>query len=733
MILLLLRHGASRSPYQHSPVFRQCAWTRNLSSWRFPPLILKSNQTPHGTLQSTSQLGGNQEFRNKAFANGIDREAVIRQDGLGYSDTDEHVPAGEPSRAPWNTPSPQDAVLEALRAEDSHALLRSLIVAVQQDPDFCQSLPATTLREILHAIKPDKYLDPYKAAVRASHFANLSSVRKEIPSLPKVFSNFAKTIDALVDRLHGPGHAFGLQEYKLLLDVGRATGDEARAVKWFRLMCERGVQPDTSCYNYLFEAMCWNNAHVPVEYRQLRVTPRSLNIRSKPLDTRYPQYRGYSVGERGLKAKIFSIFEEMISSGVLANTATYCFLMQAMGREGDLGGVKSILSRVWEIDVDKITSSQDDSVLFENSLNSDSPTYPDQYLLFTIAHAFGTNNQLPTAMWVVDHVSRRFSVEIDFETWSQLAEWTFVLSRPRHGTTGEKLRRKHNQSIGKLPLTSMENLWMTMTSEPYHVKPTFPLYHMQIKMFWHRGRLDRYLETFREARKLSDEDFMQDASAVLTGSDNHRFTWTKTPQEPSAHPTTEQLLTSVSRARDTFMMQHWLKLLIGQSSWRYSPEYEGNQHITSDTDWRRRGIPNALAEFEDFRPKNGAAYNIESGRVQFHPAPDHEYSYARLTIVDQCDSGRVLLEVAEFNVRPYLGDSRTRRIQLRHEKLLRRSAEDGWTGRIKEPKLVPAWHEKADVRNWDPMAKRPTFQNQTYSYPLAPRWWTPHIGRQRRV
>ncbi|KAL9117974.1 MAG: hypothetical protein Q9187_005483 [Circinaria calcarea] len=282
-----------------------------------------------------------------------------------------------------------------------------------------------------------------------------------------------------------------------------------------------------------------------------------------------------------------------------------------MGREGDMAGVRSILRKVWDIDVDAILELDDDSFITNNQPSHQSPSYPTQHLLFTLAHVFGSNNELPAALRIIDYISRKYSIEIDDETWAQLFEWTFVLSTPRY-----KGRKSDGAQLGQLPLASVENLWNTMTSEPYNVKPTMPMYNRRIRNLWKRQMLDPMLEAMRAGKKLHNQQVKRSRAMAKDLPEEISMDGASELNPLSLFPTSltsarhhEMELQQLYGYRDFLMVSRWVRLLMAGTRWGGSGE--------ATLRWQRIGAPNAVAEFWHFRPREGFAYRIATGRIQF--------------------------------------------------------------------------------------------------------------------
>ncbi|KAL9121032.1 MAG: hypothetical protein Q9187_002418, partial [Circinaria calcarea] len=401
-------------------------------------------------------------------------------------------------------------VLDTLQEEEPQLLLKAFLQA-SEDPDFLRSLPATTVSEILRVFDPKHFIDPFKIIHRDLHPWQISYRHDDTRQLKDVFVDFTRAIEVLLTRWRQTGRSFGLAEYKILLNIVRATGDGETADILYRAMRMDGIQLDTTCWNYFFEARCWSHAYDPIARHKLRVIPYHMVSRLPVKRGREPRpgFGNYYTGDTGLKTEMIKKFDIMVKRGTTADATTFSMLIVAMGREGDMAGVRSILRKVWDIDVDAILELDDDSFITNNQPSRQSPSYPTQHLLFTLAHVFGSNNELPAALRIIDYISRKYSVEIDNETWAQLFEWTFVLSTPRY-----KGRKSDGAQLGQLPLASVENLWNTMTSEPYNVKPTMPMYNRRIRNLWKRQMLDPMLEAMRAGKKLHNQQVKRSRAMV---------------------------------------------------------------------------------------------------------------------------------------------------------------------------------------------------------------------------
>ena len=640
MLLLLARHGALRSQFGLKPRKflepQQCVLPRHKwSSER--ALRSRRHQANLSSIVDTPSASSNnhQKFRTSTYPEGQEtKHGLAREPNKEQVDelvdVDEILDQDQPENCPptiktngraldnnpfgrKSTPQEREAVCDALLRDEPLTVLRAFMVA-SKDPEYLRSLPATTVAEILRTIDPKHFIDPYKVIYRDLHPKQISHLRDGTRQLRELFLDYSKSIEVLLTRWRQIGGRLGLSEYRILLNVARVVGDGKTAKFILNALRLDGLEPDSICYNHYFEARCWDNAYDPVESRKLRVIPYHLAMRrsAKRDNYRKPGFRGYQVGERGLKQEVVKVFEFMVSRGVMADVKTFSMLMQAMGREGDMEGVKSILNRVWDVNVDAILAEDDSDLLFKNDLPPDSPTYPDKDLLFTIAHIFGANNELSSALRVIDYFSRKYSIEIDIDTWSQLLEWTFVLATPRYGP-----RKTDGAQLGQLPLASVENVFNTMVSEPYNQQPTMPMLDIRIRTLRKRQMLNPMLDVMRAGQALHRKNVTR-----YHGPDQIKSNAEEEAPPEDLEKASKQILISareeqkseLSRLynyRDFLMISRWTRLLVAGYNWG-----EDRDHCLW---WQRIGVPNAVEEFWDYRPRPGFGYNIAAARLQFHP------------------------------------------------------------------------------------------------------------------
>jgi hypothetical protein len=288
----------------------------------------------------------------------------------------------------------------------------------------------------------------------------------------------------------------------------------------------------------------------------------------------------------------------MVKAGVPGDEETFCLMMMAFARERDLTSVGSTLRHVWGVNVDALMVVTDESQLQPvkpYALNS--PFYPTEKLLYTIAHAYGINNDLPTALRVVDYVSRQYNIRIPIGVWNELLQWTHILSKKRYGSKVEK----DGTSTGQLPKEAVSNIWATMTSEPYNIRPTMEMYNNYISNLLRRQR-------YGEMKEIMQEALVIHRSIVRELSRAHILL--RTTLQPG-HPVSEKrmrdlqfLKMRVTRNRE--YIKRWVRLLIMNASWslRHNPNFSA------------RDLPKILKDWKLFIPKR-VDYPIATGHVRF--------------------------------------------------------------------------------------------------------------------
>ncbi|KAI9860788.1 MAG: hypothetical protein M1813_005711 [Trichoglossum hirsutum] len=494
--------------------------------------------------------------------------------------------------------APRDKILLSLRRRDPDLLIRLLLKDRDNGRVIC-SIPRTTFSEILQLLCPSYFVDSSRRAHN-----ELSSAAVEvlgIMPIQSIFTEFVNDIRRIVEMRRFSGHPFGLNDYVSLLNCARACGDNSTATALWREMKRDGVLPNTACYNHYMAVKCFPSVPDPRHRHTLRAT--SDNFRKRKAVHRDIAFSGFSLGKGGVKDQVMQLFDDMILRGLgEGDTKTFCVIMIAMAREGGIADVKSVLNKVWGVDVDALLRDEGPLDIVKK-YREDSPLFPDTFLLYTIAHAFGSNNDIPTALRTVDYVSRQYSIAISPQVWAHLLEWTFVLSVPRFGRS-----RLGGALTGKLPLQSVQSLWDTMVTEPYNIKPTMAMYNRYIKSLFLRqslGQAQEMMEAGLALYKLSTKHSIAEKRRYLLA----RSLWAGVnTSEPNLGPLRRRMeLAEIDTRRNRLFVERWVRLLVA-----------GMGLAGKNLEWERVSVPNILEKWRSFLPRR-VYYMTTGGLVSFAP------------------------------------------------------------------------------------------------------------------
>lgn len=503
------------------------------------------------------------------------------------------------------------------------------------------SLPAPTFVEALRLLSPEYFVEPYKRLHRHFHYLVASS--KGIVPLEDIFGRFSMDLSEIVHRRQEAGHKLGLAEYTHLLDCARAMGDGNMAKRLWHEMTWDGLQPNTECFNYYMETRLWDMAHFAREKYNVRTTERTLRKRS--YDRRSFGYRGYKIGEDGVRDKVLELFDQMVARGLELDESTYIQLMMASSREGHIASVKNILKRAWNIEVDILVRQGEGQHLPPvTKCARSSPLHPTPRLLFAVAHMFGSNNDLPTALQLVDFISRQYGVAIPHYVWYEIFEWTFVLSKRSYS------HHAADKRIGQIQKDALPKIYSSLTLT-HKITPTMPIYNMLVKVAWERHSIYQMLDLMRKGRDLyyatqrkrtrlyqviaerrkllehhgistkrpdwqmQEEGLLADehtdqSTAVQNGNGKTNET---TNKGVSAHIRGfddlmhEWKLLRLQASLDATFLERWVKLIFSRRKWTI-PESE----------WFHQLVPQFIEEWRPFLPLN-VHYYTARGIVEFDP------------------------------------------------------------------------------------------------------------------
>ncbi|KAK5136972.1 hypothetical protein LTR08_001479 [Meristemomyces frigidus] len=469
------------------------------------------------------------------------------------------------------------------------------------DLEYLRSIDEATFSELLRVVEPVNSID--KLASAHLEISNAVAQQLGISSIQKVAWEYSNIIQEVVAIRRSVGIKLTLKDYAVLLRGARDLGNRRLASTFWRELAEDGHVPNIYCYNYYMAVVVFDRLHNAESRHKLRIIPFHMLARK----AEYPgtAFKDYRVGAGGVKDKVIAVFSEMLKSGAHANEESFRVIITAAAREGELSTVKSILRKIWGVEVDALIAGKDEATIRPKELDKASPLYPTSKLLFTVAHAFGINNDIPTALRLVDFIARHYSLPIDQEVWSQLFEWTFMLACER---TGVEARRRGTK-VGQLPRPSVMHLWDTMTGAPYLMEPTIGMYNCLIKNLFFRDKTRTMVEKMLEGRLLH-----------LRSSHNAAQAWTALKDELLLSEQHTDLVsqleilrdrwewTDLLRKRNHFWLKRWLRLLLASMRATVNIDYEG--------DWSFRRIPSLLWELRSYAPRR-VRYEVLGGIVEF--------------------------------------------------------------------------------------------------------------------
>ena len=506
---------------------------------------------------------------------------------------------------------PADSLLEVDYKNDlRHALgrkapdlvTRCLFAAAQaHDMDFLGSIPAPVFSRILQLLEPSQFV----AKLGNAHIELSTAMagKMNIAPMREVAFEYNKTLLRVLKDRRMTGHLPTIEDYTLLLRSARSLGSHKMATIVWRSLLKDGLRPNTQCFNYYMASIVWNGVHSAGSRQKVRVIP--FNMLARSATYRSSRHMNYRIGDGGVKEDTMKAFGEMLAFGAVADHESFQTLITACARDGDIETVKAILQRVWGINVQAIMDGKDESTITPKTFSDHSPIRPQPSLLFALAHAFGINNDVASALRVVDFVARHYDLEITSETWAQLFEWTYVLAEKRHPEAAE--------NVGKIPIGSVLSLWNTMTGAPYFIKPTLGMYSRLIGNLTDRAWTSKIIEVMHEALPLhvADDQAANNArrrlaAAIKRGnSDDGSIEVARQEWE----------YTRLICRRNNFWLRRWVRQVL--TSLNIRNVFDGGKERFLDM------LPQFLWDWRPYAPKE-VRYETASGFVEIEFHAEHD-------------------------------------------------------------------------------------------------------------
>lgn len=496
---------------------------------------------------------------------------------------------------------------KALEEGDQDLVARCMYAAEDcRDYDFISRLSEDTFTEILHVLEPRRNIQKVaNAYIKISESKAYEIGLMPVGELMGEYSWMLQEIAAMRQRC---GHRLTQDQYLILLRSAQDLGEPSLSLQLWESMQADGITPDLDMWNAYLAGFIRVGHYESMPRHRERVVNYHMNARHEMRMDK--AYKNYHIGEQGIRQKSMTMLKAMLDSNIRANEETYCSIIIAAAREGEIDVVRSVLRKVWDIDVTRLMelNQGDAEVPRPRELSSDSQYYPTTRLLGTLAYAFGINNDVPTALRLVDYVSREYGVAIDIDTWSTLFEWTFVLAQPRPGTQG-----RQDERTGQLPLTSVSDLFNTMISAPYHVEPTMNMLNFLIKTLRVQDESEAMIREMQVGLALAQDSIR--ARQVAWGEFNICLDRREMGREhePVAIARRRWETAAVIHATNHQMMKRWLRLLCTSlESWHRNHRTESRKERLG---LAIRTLPRLLWDWRGFTGAR-VRYDLPTGIVE---------------------------------------------------------------------------------------------------------------------
>lgn len=395
---------------------------------------------------------------------------------------------------------------EAKYSEKFHSFLENgqpnQIMSALTDPrsaGLVGSLPQIVYVEALHRLSPSHFVDPFRDLHHPLH--SWAVMSHGMQRIEEIFDQFVHSLLTVTRYRTDAGHYLGLAEFTHLLDCARSMGNGPFADMVWDAMKDQNVRPDATCYNHYMETKAWDHCYTGGEAYHLRIMPYSYLKRRKT--NRTVGWRGYGTAMYSVRRVVTSLFSKMLEDGHLGDERTYINLIIASARVGHRPGMLHILQEVWNVDVEALKEGIDSSELPPATpYDVGSALHPTENLLFAIAHALGTNNDIPGAVQTIQFISSSYKIPVTAKVWRELFDRAYILSRKRE--LDDKPAQEANE-MGPVSMDLVQEIFSTMTSTEHNVAPTMQTWRFMINIAMDRGSLADVKHYLREAYDLLTE------------------------------------------------------------------------------------------------------------------------------------------------------------------------------------------------------------------------------------
>jgi hypothetical protein len=279
--------------------------------------------------------------------------------------------------------------------------------------------------------------------------------------------SFINRIEDIKSDMRSFGYTLTQADWGHVIDCARAMRKQRpdQIHKWWAELMASGVRPDIWAYNHYLASLCGTSSELQNER-----PPRfhvAENGEIKPLG------KGVAISERvvqrepiiGMSSIANATVRDMVSQNLSPTAYTYELLITAYARDNNLDVINEIVQKIWGFNLDGTATTEPGSA----KKGTGSPLLPTQHTLNTIANAYGYNGALPSAISIIEAMSRKYDLVIPVSAWLALLMWT-----------SRRSRIHKRPRIGFLPPEAAPRLFKIMTSPPYNVSPGIEAYWLII-------------------------------------------------------------------------------------------------------------------------------------------------------------------------------------------------------------------------------------------------------------
>ncbi|KIW21200.1 hypothetical protein PV08_01780 [Exophiala spinifera] len=511
----------------------------------------------------------------------------------------------------------QEVSMEELLEENNPERILLGLVTPSIGESFVLDADDAAFTKAICALDPDYFIVPFRDIHRyIKPTLEVGPRFRRVKSYEERISTFYHLLDTLVTMRKERGHKLSLDVYRHLLRCAALGGNGTMARNILRkVMPESNITPDVTCYNYFMEALNWNLAYGRHERYHLRVVPNHTDLRARP--SRPKGFQGHSVAsptnrsdDQSLRLEVLRTFNELVRQGLKGDEATFCNLITAMGREGDISSVMSVLKSVWNIDLEALGRYDEEEVESPTFYEADSPLRPTERLLHTVVHTFSSNNQVNVASRLIDYISRNYNMSIPSSIWTQLLEWTTVLAVQLGGR-----RTRDGHAVGRVSQDGVQALWNAYHDEPYNVPVTIVDQILKLKCSMRGKHLDLSLQELRVCRRLLEDDrttvsHLYDQMREKLTSDHENIFADGVASTDFLKLKREFLFASLKMDCHIQLIAVALRTMLKEKHWNFTSHLASFRKVT----WPLQLVPDLVREWSDFLP-NVIPYFTPTGHV----------------------------------------------------------------------------------------------------------------------